>query len=78
MSSTSTVQSHRHSGSIGSMDSLRSGDPFSRSPRVTRSQHLEEIPEGPSQFILLFILQSIYSYQMSSYGTIQVLLFLEI
>ena len=46
MSSTSTMHS-RMAGSVASIDSLRSGDPFSRSPRVSRSQ-LEEIPEGPS------------------------------
>ena len=36
-------------GSIGSLDSLRSSDPFSKSPRIAR-RHLAEIPEGPSKF----------------------------
>ena len=51
-SSTATMHSTK-AGSIGSMDSLRSSDPFSKSPRVAR-RHLEEIPEGSSESIFWF------------------------
>ena len=54
MSSTSTLRSARLGASAVSLDSLRSSDPFSKSPRMSRRQ-LEEIPEGPSKDLLFVI-----------------------
>lgn len=52
MSSTSTLRS-RMAGSVASLDSLRSGEPFSKSPRVNRKL-MEDIPEGPSMLTTPF------------------------
>ena len=50
MSSTSTMRSHMVGGSIASLDSLKSSDPFSKSPRINRRQSMkEEVPSGPSK-----------------------------
>ena len=48
MNSTSTLRSTAI-GSTASFDSLKSTDPFAKSPRLARRQ-LEEIPEGPSKY----------------------------
>ncbi|XP_050409617.1 lipoxygenase homology domain-containing protein 1 [Patella vulgata] len=50
MSSTGTLKSTRI-GSVSSLDSIRTNDPFGKSPRLKRSQlssSLENVPEGPS------------------------------
>ncbi|XP_053384453.1 lipoxygenase homology domain-containing protein 1-like isoform X6 [Mercenaria mercenaria] len=48
MSSTGTLRSTKY-GSIASLDSLRSTDPFSKSPKLSRKQlSMEDIPEGPT------------------------------
>lgn len=48
MSSTGTLRSTKY-GSIASLDSLRSTDPFSKSPKMSRKQlSMEDIPEGPT------------------------------
>ena len=53
MSSTSTLKSGR-SGSMISLDSINSRDPFSKSPRLGRKQSsLEDVPEGPSKLKVL-------------------------
>ncbi|KAK7479806.1 hypothetical protein BaRGS_00028986, partial [Batillaria attramentaria] len=49
MSSTGTLRSTKY-GSVTSLDSIRTNDPFSKSPRMTRKlqQSLEDLPEGPT------------------------------
>ncbi|KAL5006870.1 hypothetical protein ScPMuIL_015676 [Solemya velum] len=48
MSSTGTLRSTKI-GSVGSLDSIRTTDPFSHSPRMNRKRaSMEEIPEGPT------------------------------
>ena len=52
MSSTSTMRSHAV-GSVASLDSLRSTDPFSKSPRMSRRQSAkDDVPDGPSKYQL--------------------------
>ena len=49
MSSTSTLRSGK-AGSVASLDSVKSGEPFSKSPRMSRRHSsMENIPEGPSE-----------------------------
>ena len=60
MSSTGTLRSTKY-GSVASLDSLRSSDPFSKSPKLSRKQlSMEDIPEGPSKKlnIFFFVLES--------------------
>ena len=61
MSSSSTL---RHGpGSVASLDSLRSTDPFSKSPRMSRRQmEMEDIPEGPSMSNVLVHVEVLYSH----------------
>ncbi|XP_048241483.1 lipoxygenase homology domain-containing protein 1-like isoform X2 [Haliotis rufescens] len=51
MSSTGTLRSTKY-GSVSSLDSMRTTDPFSKSPRLNRRQSLmssmEEVTEGPT------------------------------
>ncbi|XP_064633987.1 lipoxygenase homology domain-containing protein 1-like isoform X3 [Lineus longissimus] len=48
MSSTSTLHSTKI-GSITSLDSFRSGEPFSKSPKLSKKfSSIEEMPEGPT------------------------------
>ena len=49
MSSTSTMRSHAV-GSVASLDSLKSTDPFGKSPRLSRRQSTkDDLPDGPSK-----------------------------
>ena len=71
-SSTGTLQSSRnYGGSMSSLDSARSTEPFSKSPRMARRQ-LEEIPEGPSKWThwgldkMVSILRTTFSNMFSS------------
>ena len=51
-SSTGTLKS-RFGGSVASLDSLRTTDPFSKSPRVNKKQLLavdEDVVDGPSEY----------------------------
>ncbi|XP_074659812.1 lipoxygenase homology domain-containing protein 1-like [Tubulanus polymorphus] len=47
MSSTSTIRSSRI-GSMSSMDSMRTHEPFAKSPRMRRHSTIQEEPEGPT------------------------------
>ena len=56
MSSTGTLRSTKY-GSVASLDSLRSSDPFSKSPKLSRKQlSMEDIPEGPSKKLNIYVL----------------------
>ncbi|KAH9519113.1 Lipoxygenase y domain-containing protein 1 [Bulinus truncatus] len=51
MSSTGTLKSTRFGGSVASLESMRTSDTFSKSPRVTRKQLAtleEDVPYGPT------------------------------
>ncbi|GFN87702.1 hypothetical protein PoB_001420800 [Plakobranchus ocellatus] len=50
-SSTGTLKSTRFGGSVASLDSLRTSDPFSKSPRMNKKQLLavdEDVVDGPT------------------------------